>query len=79
MILAIPTGLLAQGKSSKNTSSAKHPSDEVEVERYCYGPQYNADKEHFRACAWGESIDEMVSKKRWLNWPYKNLIRLIYS
>ena len=63
MILAIPTGLPAQGKSSKNTSSAKHPSEEVEVERYCYGPQYNADKEHFRACAWGESIDEMVSKK----------------
>jgi len=65
MILALSLGLLIGCKSSKSTTtSVKPPSDEQEVVRYCYGPQYNSDKEHFRASATGESMDQMMSEKK---------------
>ncbi len=64
MILALPMGFLSGCKSSKSTTSTNPPSGEVEVVRYCYGPEFNSDKEHFRASAMGESMDQMMSEKK---------------
>ena len=68
VVLALPLSFLSGCKSTKSTTSATAtattPSDEVEVVRYCYGPQYNSDKEHFRASATGESMDQMMSEKK---------------
>ena len=64
MVLALPMGFLSGCKSSKSTTNAKPPSGETEVTRYCYGPEFNSDKEHFRASAMGESMDQMMSEKK---------------
>jgi predicted secreted protein len=64
MVLAIPVCFHSGCKSSKSSTSTKPPSDEQEVVRYCYGPEYNSDKEHFRASAAGESMDQMMSEKK---------------
>jgi len=64
MVLALPLGFLSGCKSSKSTTSTKPSEGEEEVVRYCYGPQYNSDKEHFRASAMGESMDQMMSEKK---------------
>lgn len=64
MALALPMGILSGCKSTKSTTSTASPSDEQEVVRYCYGPGYNSDKEHFRASATGESMDQMMSEKK---------------
>lgn len=69
MVLALPMGFLSGCKSSKSTTTAtttniKPNADEQEVVRYCYGPEYNSDKEHFRASATGESMDQMMSEKK---------------
>jgi hypothetical protein len=34
------------------------------VVRYCYGPEFQSNKEHFRASATGESMDQMMSEKK---------------
>jgi hypothetical protein len=64
MALALSMGFLSGCKSSKSSASTKPPSGEEEVVRYCYGPQYNSDKEHFRTSATGESMDQMMSEKK---------------
>ena len=64
MVLALPMGFLSGCKSSKSTISAKPPSDEAETVRFCYGQEFNSDKEHFRASATGESMDQMMSEKK---------------
>ena len=63
MVLALPISFLSGCKSSKSTSS-KPPAGEEEVVRFCYGKEYNSDKEHFRASAMGESMDQMMSEKK---------------
>jgi hypothetical protein len=62
IVLAIPVCVQTGCKSSKE-SVKKVPSEE-EVVRYCYGPEYQTDKEHFRASATGESMDQMMSEKK---------------
>jgi hypothetical protein len=68
IVLALPLSFLSGCKSTKSTTSTTTATqtvpDEVEVVRYCYGPQYNSDKEHFRASATGESMDQMMSEKK---------------
>lgn len=64
MVLALPLSFLSGCKSSKSTTAVTPTSGEVEVVRYCYGTQYNSDKEHFRASAMGESMDQMMSEKK---------------
>ena len=64
IVLALPLSFISGCKSSKSTTAAKPPSSEEEVVRYCYGTQYNSDKEHFRASAMGESMDQMMSEKK---------------
>jgi hypothetical protein len=64
MVLALPLSFLSGCKSSKSTTAVTPTSGEEEVVRYCYGTQYNSDKEHFRASAMGESMDQMMSEKK---------------
>jgi len=59
--LAMPVVLTTGCKSSKPATTVP---DETEVVRYCYGPEYQSDKEHFRASATGESMDQMMSEKK---------------
>jgi hypothetical protein len=58
-------GLLSAGvigcKGKKNAGPAK---GEVLVDVYCSGPEYFTDKKFFRANAIGESLDQMVAKKK---------------
>lgn len=63
MIIALPMAILPGCKSSKKAAQTSVP-DETEVVRYCYGPEYQSDKEHFRASATGESMDQMMSEKK---------------
>jgi len=62
IILAIPVCFQTGCKSSKET--VKKVPGEEEVVRYCYGPEYMTDKDHFRASAYGESTDQMMSEKK---------------
>lgn len=62
IILALPLSILPGCKSSKKAAT-KIP-DEQEVVRYCYGPEYQSTKDHFRASATGESMDQMMSEKK---------------
>ncbi len=48
--------------SSKKTIAAG--SGEVVVEQYCSGPDYFTNKEFFRANAIGESMDQMLARKK---------------
>ncbi len=64
MVLALPLGFLSGCKSSKSAVSVNTPPDEQETVRFCYGPEYKSDKEHFRASATGESMDQMMSEKK---------------
>lgn len=63
MIIALPMAIMPGCKSSKKAAQTSVP-DETEVVRYCYGPEYQSDKEHFRASATGESMDQMMSEKK---------------
>ncbi len=63
MVLAIAMVVLPGCKSSKTAATPKVP-DEQEVVRYCYGPDFQSNKEHFRASATGESMDQMMSEKK---------------
>ena len=49
--------------SSEKAVSAKSQGEEL-IEVYCTGSEYQSDKSHFRASAIGESLDQMVSKKK---------------
>jgi hypothetical protein len=64
MIAAMPFILMPGCKSSKQATKTTTVPDETEVVRYCYGPEYQSDKEHFRASATGESMDQMMSEKK---------------
>jgi len=59
--------LLVAGMSScgsaKKAVSTKAQGEEL-IEVYCTGPEYQSDKNYFRASAIGESLDQMVSKKK---------------
>lgn len=61
MILAVPVLILPGCKSSKPATKV---ADEQEVVRLCYGPEYQSNKERFRASATGESMDQMMSEKK---------------
>jgi len=60
MIMTV--GLSSCGSSEK-VASAKSQGEEL-IEVYCTGPDFQSDKKHFRASAIGESMDQMVSKKK---------------
>ena len=62
IVLAIPV-CFQTGCKSKQEAVKKVPGEE-EIVRYCYGPDYQTDKEHFRASASGESMDQMMSEKK---------------
>jgi hypothetical protein len=64
MIAAMPFSIMPGCKSSKQATKTTTVPDETEVVRYCYGPEYQSDKEHFRASATGESMDQMMSEKK---------------
>ena len=55
-------GLNSCGSSEKAVSSKAQGEKLIEV--YCTGSEYQSDKTHFRASAVGESLDQMVSKKK---------------
>ncbi|MEI6435028.1 MAG: hypothetical protein WCP32_09305 [Bacteroidota bacterium] len=61
MILAVPVLIIPGCKSSKPATKV---ADEQEVVRLCYGPEYQSNKERFRASATGESMDQMMSEKK---------------
>ena len=65
IVLAIPVCLQTGCKSTKE--AVKQVPSEEEVVRFCYGPEYQTDKEHFRASATGESMDQMMSEKKALS------------
>jgi hypothetical protein len=52
-------------KSTKNVSVKKQGETLIEV--YCSGNEYFSDKEYFRANSIGESIDQVISKKKALS------------
>lgn len=55
-------GLSSCGSSEKVVSTKSQGEELIEV--YCTGPDFQSDKKHFRASAIGESMDQMVSKKK---------------
>ncbi|MDE5422969.1 hypothetical protein L3073_12195 [Ancylomarina sp. DW003] len=59
----IMTAGLSSCGSSEKVASTKSQGEEL-IEVYCTGPDYQSDKKHFRASAIGESLDQMVSKKK---------------
>jgi len=59
----IMTAGLSSCGSSEKVVSAKAQGEEL-IEVYCTGSEYQSDKKHFRASAIGESLDQMVSKKK---------------
>lgn len=68
------------GSMSMTTMSCKkkeavtaQPKGEMLVEVYCSGPEYFTNKEHFRANAIGESLDQMTAKKKALSNARANL------
>ncbi|RUT73515.1 LPP20 family lipoprotein [Ancylomarina longa] len=60
--ILLATGLNSCGSSEKIVSNKAQGEELIEV--YCTGPDYQSDKNHFRASAIGESLDQMVSKKK---------------
>ena len=59
----IMTAGLSSCGSSEKVASAKSQGEEL-IEVYCTGSEYQSDKKNFRASAIGESLDQMVSKKK---------------
>ena len=59
----IMTAGLSSCGSSEKVASAKSQGEEL-IEVYCTGSDYQSDKKFFRASAIGESLDQMVSKKK---------------
>jgi len=53
--------------SSRKAAKGKLPKGEEVVKIFCSGPDYQTDKNHFRANSVGESIDQAISKKKALN------------
>lgn len=60
--LTMIVGITSCG-SSKKTVIAKKQKEEL-IEVYCTGSGFQSDKHFFRASAIGESLDQMVSKKK---------------
>jgi predicted transcriptional regulator len=64
--IALVLGLFACGgskKASNDTVSVKQQGESL-IEVYCTGPDYQSNKDNFRASAIGESLDQMVAKKK---------------
>ena len=59
--------LLFACRSSKKTSNQPIPATEVEVVITCSGPDFFTNKKYFRANSIGESLDQVVSKKKALS------------
>jgi len=59
----IMTGGLSSCGSSEKMVSAKKQGEEL-LQVYCTGPDFQSNKAFFRASAIGESLDQMVSKKK---------------
>lgn len=56
------TGLSSCGSAEKAVTTKAQGEELIEV--YCTGSDYQSDKNYFRASAIGESLDQMVSKKK---------------
>lgn len=50
-------------KAKEEAMSSKAQGEQL-IEVYCTGPDFQSDKKHFRSSAIGESLDQMVSKKK---------------
>ena len=59
--------LLFACSSSKKASNQPIPATEVEVVIPCSGPDFFTNKKYFRANSIGESLDQVVSKKKALS------------
>ncbi len=60
MILTL--GMSSCGSSEKTVSAKKQGEELLEV--YCTGSDFQSNKNYFRASAIGESLDQMVAKKK---------------
>lgn len=60
--MLMAAGLSSCGSSEKMVSAKSQ--GEVLIEVYCTGSEYQSNKKNFRASAIGESMDQMVSKKK---------------
>ncbi|MCT4615708.1 MAG: hypothetical protein N4A49_12620 [Marinifilaceae bacterium] len=65
LAVALVFGLFACGgsKAGKDALSVKQQGESL-IEVYCTGPDYQSNKDKFRASAIGESLDQMVAKKK---------------
>lgn len=60
--LTMTVGMISCGSSKKTVTTKKQKEELIEV--YCTGSEFQSDKNFFRASAIGESLDQMVSKKK---------------
>jgi hypothetical protein len=72
MVIASLAVILVLGgcKSKKETTAVQAPpadAGEKLIEVYCSGPEYQSDKDYFRASSIGESADQATSKKKALS------------
>lgn len=58
------TGLLSVGVVGCKGKKEAAPKGEISIDIPCSGPEYFTDKKFFRSNAIGESLDQMVSKKK---------------
>jgi hypothetical protein len=60
--MLLVAGMSSCGSAEKAVTTKAQGEELIEV--YCTGPDYQSDKNYFRASAIGESLDQMVSKKK---------------
>jgi predicted transposase YbfD/YdcC len=60
--ILLVAGMSSCGSAEKAVTTKAQGEELIEV--YCTGPDYQSDKNTFRASAIGESLDQMVSKKK---------------
>jgi len=63
----VPMFLVSCGGSKKLAANQPIPESEVEVVIPCSGPDFFTNKKYFRANSIGESLDQVVSKKKALS------------
>jgi hypothetical protein len=67
MVVSFGILLLIGGCKSKQKTVQAPASGETRIEVLCSGPEYQSDKEYFRASSIGESMDQATSKKKALS------------
>ncbi len=60
--MILTAGITSCGSSEKAVTPKSQGEELLEV--FCTGSKYQSDKNHFRASAIGESLDQMVAKKK---------------